>query len=424
MRILIIGSGGREHALAWKLHQSSIEKLYVAPGNEETRFFAQNIPIHPTNIERLTRFAKDNRINLTIVGPENPLALGIVDSFHSERLRIFGPTKAATQATEASKAFAKRFMAENHIPTAPFRIFRKYETALNYLRKCGAPIVVKASGLAAGKGAYPCETLIEAEHALKEIMVDRIHDKAGKKVVIEEFLEGQEVSIHAFCDGKTSILMPPSQDHKIITVGGKKLMTGGMGAYAPVPWVSDDLLYQIQQEIIKPMTKGLRESGQPFAGCLYPGLMITPQGPMVLEVNARFGDPETQVYMRLLKTDLLDIMEACIEGGLADIKIEWNSGFAVCVVLASDGYPGEYEVGIPISGLDKAERIPGIVIFHAGTTRDDTGQVVTAGGRVLGVTAVGETLETACARTYEAVKQIHFDGMHYQKDIGAKAFTF
>ncbi len=419
--VLIIGGGGREHALAWKLTQSlRIGKLYVAPGNGGTRDIAENIAIEATDTRGLARFAEENSIDLTVVGPDDPLALGVVDVFQSRDLRIFGPTRAAAQI-EASKAFAKRLMRDSDIPTAPFRIFRKHESALEYVRKHGAPIVIKASGLALGKGAYPCRTLAKAEKALAEIMLERAYKQAGNEVIVEEFLNGQEVSIHALCDGKTSILLPTAQDHKPIFDDDKGKNTGGMGTIAPVPWVTNQILLDINEQIVRPTLQVLAKKGKPFIGLLYPGLKMTDEGPKVLEFNARFGDPEMQSYMRLLKTDLLDVLDACVDGKLADLAVEWNSGFAVCIVLASGGYPGKYKMGIPISGIAEAEKIPGVVVFHAGTKYD--GQLQTSGGRVFGVTAIGGVLKEALDQAYEAVRRIKFKGMQFRKDIGAKAIA-
>ena len=420
-KVLIIGNGGREHAFAWKLAQSPrIEKLYVTSGNGDTRKVAKNIAIEATDVKGLVRFAEKNSIDLTIVGSDNPLALGVVDVFLSRDLRIFGPIRAAAKI-EWSKAFAKRLMRDQGIPTASFRIFRRHDRALDYIRKHGVPIVVKASGLALGKGAYPCKTLAETEEALAEIMLKRVHKEAGNEVIIEEFLDGQEISIHAFCDGKTSILLPTAQDHKPIGDDDKGKNTGGMGTIAPVPWVTAEMLQNIERQIVKPTLDALAEQGIPFTGCLYPGLKMTPAGPKVLEFNARFGDPETQSYMRLLKTDFLDILEACVDGKLAELTIEWHSGFAVCVVLASGGYPGKYRKRIPIFGIAEAEKVPGVVVFHAGTMYSD--QLRTSSGRVLGVTAIGETLHEALNRAYEAIRYIKFKSMQYRKDIGAKAIV-
>jgi len=420
-KVLIIGNGGREHALAWKLVQSSnVDKLYVAPGNGGTRNVAENVSIEATDTESLIRFAEKNKIDLTVVGPDDPLAMGIVDAFKSRDLRIFGPTRKAAKI-EWSKAFAKKLMRGQNIPTAPFQIFREYDKALDYVCKHGVPIVVKASGLALGKGAYPCKTFAEARKALAEIMLKRVYKEAGNEVIVEEFLDGQEISIHALCDGKTSILLPTAQDHKPIGDYDKGKNTGGMGTIAPVPWVTAEMLQNVERQIVKPTLNGLAKQGRIFTGCLYPGLKMTPTGLKVLEFNARFGDPETQSYMRLLKTDLFDILEACVEGKLAELTIEWHSGFAVCVVIASGGYPEKYKKDIPIFGVDQAEKIPGIVVFHAGTTYSN--QLLTCGGRVLGVTAAGKTLQEALGEAYEAIKYVKFDGMQYRKDIGVKAIS-
>lgn len=417
--VLIIGSGGREHALAWKLSQSSrIGKLFVAPGNGGTRQVAENVGIDATDIDGLVQFAMSNEISLTVVGPDDPLALGVVDAFQARGLRIFGPTRAAAEI-ESSKAFAKNLMSEAGIPTATFQIFSEYDKALAYVRERGAPIVVKASGLALGKGVYVCKTLAQAESALAEIMLDNVHKDAGKEVVVEEFLDGQEISIHAFCDGKTHILLPPAQDHKPIRDNDEGKNTGGMGTIAPVSWVSSDVLRDVDERIVRPTLEALAERGRQFSGLLYPGLKMTTSGPKVLEFNARFGDPETQSYMRLLKTDLLDILEACADGTLAELAIEWHSGFAACVVIASGGYPDEYKKGLPLRGVAEAERVPGVVVFHAGTTFD--GELKTSGGRVLGVTAIDNTLRDALDRAYEAAKRIEFEDKQYRSDIGAKA---
>lgn len=419
--VLIIGSGGREHALAWKLAQSPrIGKLFVAPGNGGTRQVAENVAIEAADIDGLVEFALKNEICLTVVGPDDPLALGVVDTFRAKGLRIFGPTRAAAEI-ESSKAFAKNLMSEAGIPTATFQIFSEYDKALAYVRECGAPIVVKASGLALGKGVYVCKTLTQAEAALAEIMLDNVHKDAGKEVVVEEFLDGQEISIHAFCDGKTYVLLPPAQDHKPIRDNDEGKNTGGMGTIAPISWVSTNALRDIDERIVRPTLQALVERGRQFGGLLYPGLKMTTSGPKVLEFNARFGDPETQSYMRLLKTDLLDILEACVDGTLAELAIEWHSGFAACVVIASGGYPDEYEKGLPLRGIADAERVPDVVVFHAGTKFD--GELKTSGGRVLGVTAIGNTLRDALDRAYEAAKLIEFEGKQYRNDIGAKALV-
>ncbi|MCR4280770.1 MAG: phosphoribosylamine--glycine ligase [Candidatus Kaiserbacteria bacterium] len=417
--VLVVGSGGREHALAWKVAQSSrIGKLYVAPGNGGTRLIGENIPIQADEITKLVNFAKEHSIGLTVVGPDNSLALGIVDAFQTEGLRIFGPSRLAAYI-ESSKAFSKKLMQEAGIPTAEFQIFTKYEDALLYVRERGAPIVVKASGLALGKGVYVCETVGEAEEALKEIMVEHAHKDAGAEVVIEEFLDGEEISIHALSDGKDFVMFPASRDHKRIGEGNTGKNTGGMGTIAPVLEVDDSAMKEIQKAVVQPALDNLASEGMPFSGLLYPGLKMTSRGPKVLEFNARFGDPETQVYMRLMKTDLLDILEACADGKLAGKRIEWDSGFAVNVVLASGGYPDEYKKGFPITGIEEAEKVQGVVVFHAGTVYD--GVLKTSGGRVLGVSAVGDTLKGAIEKAYTACDLINFEGKYFRRDIGAKA---
>ncbi|MCX6713533.1 MAG: phosphoribosylamine--glycine ligase [Candidatus Vogelbacteria bacterium] len=420
--ILVVGSGGREHALAWKLSQSPrIGKLYVAPGNGGTRDLVENVSIGAKDIKGLARFAEKHSIDLTVVGPDDPLALGVVDVFRSRDLRIFGPTRVAAQL-EASKAFAKRLMRDGGIATAPFRIFRKHRNALDYVRRHGAPIVIKKSGLALGKGAYPCEDdQSKAERALAEIMVEQVHGKKGNEVIAEEFLYGEEISIQALCDGKTAILFPPLQDHKPIFDGGKGKNTGGMGTICPVPGVTDCTMRLIDKQIVQATLRAMARRDRPFTGCLFPGLKMTSGGPKVLEFNARFGDPETQSWARLLKTDLLDLLDACVDGRLGQVEVEWSSKFAACVVIVSGGYPGAYRKGIPISGLNEAKQIHGVVVFHAGTSYEDC--LVTSGGRVLGVTAVGDTLKQALALAYEAVHLIKFEGMHFRTDIGAKAIA-
>lgn len=419
--VLIIGSGGREHALAWKLAQSPrIKKLFVAPGNGGTRQVAENIEITTTDIDGLVAFAENNDIGLTVVGPDGPLALGVVDAFQARRLRIFGPTRVAAEI-ESSKAFSKNLMREAGIPTAAFQVFSEYDKALAYVRKRGAPIVIKASGLALGKGVYVCQTLAEAEASLTEIMLEHIHKDAGKEVVIEEFLDGQEISIHAFCDSKTFALLPSAQDHKPIRDGDEGKNTGGMGTIAPISWVSTDTLHILGEQVVRPTLEALAKRGRQFSGLLYPGLKMTTSGPKVLEFNARFGDPETQSYMRLLKTDLLDILEACVDNTLSKLTIEWHTGFAACVIIASGGYPDEYKKDVPLRGVAEAGRVPNVVVFHAGTSF--SGEFRTSGGRVLGVTATGNTLRDALDRAYEATQLIEFEGMQYRRDIGAKTIA-
>ncbi len=438
--VLLVGGGGREHAVAWKLKQSPIlGKLYIAPGNGGTRLVGENVPIGVMEFEKLAQFAEEKKIGLTVCSMDDPLVGGIVDFFRSRGLRMWGPSKTAAQI-EGSKVFAKELMREAGIPTAEFEVFNEYEKALNYVRAKGAPIVVKASGLALGKGVYVCKTLEEAETALEELLVKKTHKEAGNEVVIEEFLDGPEISVHAIMDGTTYKLFPPAQDHKAIGEGNTGKNTGGMGVIAPLPFVSTEHLLEIENTIVKPTFEVLLKSGIKYHGILYPGLKLTPRGPKVLEYNARFGDPECQVYMRLLKTDILDVFEACVDGNLASLKLEWNGGFAANIVLASGGYPDAYKKGLPITGIDEAERVPGVVVFHAGTMIDFVNRslcdrsmidlsmidlrnrsLVTSGGRVLGVSAVGTTLKEALDRSYAAAEKINFKDKYYRHDIGAKA---
>lgn len=422
MDVLIVGSGGREHALAWKLKQSPrVGKIYVAPGNGGTRLLCENVNIEALDFENLAKFAKEKKIPLTVVGPDDPLALGIVDVFTKYGLRIFGPTKDAAQM-ESSKAFSKQLMTEAKIPTAEYQVFTNAAKARAYIRGKGAPIVVKASGLALGKGVYVCETLEEAEAAIDEIMVQKVHKDAGSEVVVEEYLNGPELSIHAITGGMSYVLFPASQDHKRALDGDKGANTGGMGAIVPVPWVTPDMMNTIEYQVVVPTLEALKQRGVQYKGVLYPGLIMSVNGPKVLEFNARFGDPECQAYMRLLKSDLLELIEASVDGRVFEMKssVEWNHGFAVNIVVASGGYPESYEKGFPITGIEKAEEIEGVMVFHA-ATKYDNGRLVTSGGRVLGVSAVGPTLQEALNRAYKAIDCIHFDGMHFRRDIGAKA---
>jgi phosphoribosylamine--glycine ligase len=420
MDVLLIGSGGREHALAWKLKRSpKLGKLYIAPGNGGTQSLGENVPITAMDLENLAKFAEEKKVGLTIVGPDDPLALGIVDLFKSRGLRVWGPSKAAAQI-EASKAFSKELMREAGIPTAEFQIFRDHSDALQYVKEKGAPIVVKASGLALGKGVYVCQTLEEAELALKEIMLDKLFKDAGNEVVVEEYLDGQEISMHALCDGKDFLMFPPSQDHKPVGEGDTGPNTGGMGTIAPLPWVSAEVMDDLAKAVVRPTLDALAEHDAAFTGLLYPGLKMSSNGAKVLEFNARFGDPETQVYVRLMGSDILDLLEACVDGNLAAQNIEWHPGFAANIVLASGGYPGEYKKGLPITGIEEAEKIPGVVVFHAGT-KIDNDQLVTSGGRVLGICAIGATLKEALERAYQAADLIKFEGKYMRRDIGAKS---
>ncbi|QQG50370.1 MAG: phosphoribosylamine--glycine ligase [Candidatus Berkelbacteria bacterium] len=416
--MLIVGSGGREHALAWKLCQSpKVNQVFVSPGNAGTDQIAQNVPISALSIDELAVFAAKNNIGLTVVGPDNALAAGIVDVFMSRGLRIFGPSQRAA-AIESSKVFAKQLMETAGIPTASFRSFRQFDQALSYIRECNGPLVVKASGLALGKGVYPCHTTAQAEDALNKIMIQRIHGDAGDTVVVEDFLIGEEVSIHAICDGRHATLFPPSKDYKTINEGGCGENTGGMGSVTPVPGFKYNDLEPICSSIVGPALKALADLGAPFVGCLYPGLMITEDGIKTLECNARPGDPETQAYVRSYNGDLFDLFDSAVEGGVESFATSWRRGYAVCVVIASGGYPDpSCQTGFEIRGIEDAEKVPGVVVFHAGTRRDDC--LRTAGGRVLGVTAVGDTLPEALENAYKGVAKISFEGMHYRRDIGA-----
>lgn len=421
LKVLIIGSGGREHAIAWKIAQSKrVEKIFVAPGNAGTTEIAENIDLSATDFSKLIKFSRDNKIDLTIVGPDDPLALGIVDEFQRAGLKVFGPSKKAARI-ESSKSFSKNLMQEKRIPTAKFETFSDYKKALKYIEDQKLLLVVKASGLALGKGVTICQTIDVAKTALESIMVDKIFGDSGSKVVIEEFLgNGQEISIHCITDGKDFLLFPTAQDHKPIYDNDKGPNTGGMGTYAPIPWAGQEYLDFAGNMVIKPVLAGLSSKGSRFVGCLYPGLKMTSGGPKVLEFNARFGDPETQSYMRLLETDLVDIIEACLDGKLKEIKPIWSKGFAACIMIASKGYPESRGKDVPISGIVKAKEIPDVIVFHSGTKRDN-GTIMAAGGRVLGITATGETLQEAIDKAYLAVDCIKFDGMQYRTDIGAKA---
>jgi len=423
MNVLIVGSGGREHALAWKLAQSAkVNQIWVAPGNGGTEMLGVpggNVSIKADDISSLLRFAQDNDVDITIVGPEVPLVDGLADAFQERRLPIFGPSQAAARI-EASKAFAKEFMRRHGIPTARYAIVSDLNAALSHLRSVNYPIVIKASGLAAGKGVLLPDTMQDAETALHQVLVDRVFGAAGDEVVIEERLSGPEVSILAFADGQTVALMPPAQDHKRAFDGDQGPNTGGMGAYAPTPLASASLIEEVRHTILQPAIDGMREEGTPYVGVLYAGLILTDEGPKVLEFNCRFGDPETQVTLPLLKTDLLDIVWACLNQKLAGTDISWREASAATVVLVSNGYPGSYEKGFPIIGLDVAGASDDVVVFHAGTRPNETG-IVTNGGRVLNVTAIGESLDMALQRAYAAVEQIHFEGVRYRRDIGARA---
>jgi len=427
VNILVIGSGGREHALVWKLAQSPrVTGLWCAPGNAgiaAERLSSNSSPVQCANISAenlpaLLALAKDNRIALTVVGPDNPLALGIVDLFQQHGLRIWGPNRQAAQF-ESSKAFSQDFMEKNGIPTARSKVFSAAGPAKEFAAALEGKCAVKADGLALGKGVLLCHSLPEAGLAIDEMLIGQKFGAAGSRIVIQELLEGMEISLHALCDGRTTRLFPTSQDHKRIGDNDTGPNTGGMGAYAPTPFLSQGELDNVSTAILDPWSNGCREEGIDFRGVLYPGVMLTEGGPKVLEFNARFGDPEAQVYLMSLETDLLDLLEACVDGVLSKWEARFR-GVAVCVVMASAGYPGAVVKGKVIRGLEEAARLPDTKIFHAGTARERD-QIVTAGGRVLGVTALGTTVAEARDRAYLAVSKIQFDGAQFRRDIAAKA---
>jgi phosphoribosylamine---glycine ligase len=424
MKVLVIGKGGREHALVWKLAQSPrVERVYCAPGNAGTCQDGVNVPIAPTDIEALLKFARKENIGLTVVGPEDPLAAGIVDAFQKVGLAIFGPTRMAAEL-ESSKVFAKRLMRQADVPTADFRVFDHPEMARQYIQAREYPMVVKADGLAAGKGVLVCSSTAEALAAVERVMVrEEFGRAAGRQVVVEKRLEGEELSILALVSGRTIVPLQPTQDHKALLDGDAGPNTGGMGAYCPAPLATPELLAEIDSTVLVPTVHALKRGRRPFRGVLYAGIMVTNQGPRVLEFNCRFGDPETQPLLMRLKTDLVDLLQAAVEDRLSefeDDKLQWDSRPAVCVVLASQGYPGSYATGKVISGLDEVARMPDVKVFHAGT-QIDNGAVVTDGGRVLSVTALGENLAAAKARAYAAVERIQFPGAVFRRDIADKA---
>jgi len=419
-KILIIGSGGREHAIGWKVAQSpKAGEIFFASGNGGTSKIGTNVDIKATNIVGLLEFAKKEKIDLTLALPDDPLALGIVNEFQKKGLRIWGPTKSASKL-EWSKAFSKNFMRQYNLPTARFEIFNDYEKAKEYVLKQNFPIVIKASGLALGKGVIICQTIEEADKALINMFIKKVFGDSGNEVVIEEFMTGPEISIHAFSDVKNYKMFPSSQDHKKIGENDVGLNTGGMGTIAPLPFTTKTLLENIEQNIVTPTITAMNKDGNPFFGVLYPGLILTKDGPKILEYNARFGDPETQTYMRLLETDIIDIFNACIDGNLDKIEIKWKKEFACTIVLASGGYPENYEKGKMISGIKEAEKELDIVVFHAGT-KIENDKLITSGGRVLGVSATGNTLQEALTKAYKAIGKISFEGMQYRRDIGQSA---
>ena len=421
MKILVLGSGGREHALVWKLRQSPrVTAVFCAPGNAGIAQLATCVPIKITDHAALAQFAKDERIDLTVVGPDDALAAGIVDFFSARGLRIFGPTQRAAQL-ESSKVFAKEFMQRHGLPAARSASFSDSAAARDFCRTMGCPLVVKADGLALGKGVIIAQTHDEAALAIREIMDERRFGDAGSRVVIEEFLEGEECSIHALVDGKNYLLFPTAQDHKRALDGDQGLNTGGMGTFSPAAkLVTPAMEKRIHREILAPFIAGLARDGLDFRGMLFPGLMITADGPKLLEFNCRFGDPETQVLLTRLDSDLVELLEATIDGHLADVRAKWKTESAVCVILASGGYPGSYASGKPITGLDRVA--DDITVFHAGTRRDGE-RIVTAGGRVLGVTALAGDLAAARKKAYAAVEGIDFEGRQYRRDIAVKGLS-
>ena len=422
MKVLVIGSGGREHSLVWKIAQSPlVSKIFCAPGNPGISELAECINITADQTDRICEFAVKEDIGLTVVGPEAPLVDGIVDVFSKRNLKVFGPDKKAA-ILEDSKVFSKLLLRKHGIPTADFKCFDDHSQARHYVLSRGAPIVVKADGLSKGKGVFVCKTDDEALQAIDSIMKDRVFGNAGDQVVIEECLTGEEISLLAFTDGKTIVAMESSQDHKTIYDGDKGPNTGGMGAYSPVPLMTDELFHNVEKEILVPTVHAMNREGRPYNGVIYIGLMITPAGPKVLEFNVRFGDPEAQVILTRMKSDIVPIMLATISGGLDNVDLEWLPQASVCVVMASGGYPGQYDNGKEIKGLDSLKNQEGISVFHAGT-KSKNGKIVTDGGRVLNVVACGDDIREAQKNAYDAVSKISFEGAYYRKDIANKAIT-
>ncbi|MDF2474099.1 MAG: phosphoribosylamine--glycine ligase [Anaerocolumna sp.] len=417
MKILIIGSGGREHAIAWKVAQSPLaDKIYCAPGNAGIEEFAECVPIGATKLEELAAFAENEKIDLTIVGMDDPLVAGIVDVFEAKGLRIFGPRKNAA-IIEGSKAFSKDLMKKYNIPSAAYETFEAAEEAITYLKTAEYPIVLKADGLALGKGVLICQNSWEAEAGVKSIMLDKQFGSAGDRLVVEEFMTGREVSVLAFCDGTNVATMTSAQDHKRAKDGDQGLNTGGMGTFSPSPFYTREIDEYCQQYIYRPTMDAMKSEGRDFVGILFFGLMLTQNGPKVLEYNARFGDPETQVVLPRMKNDIVEVFEACIDGKLNDITLDFMDNAAVCVVLSSAGYPEQYEKGFLIDGLDTFKEKDGFYVFHAGTKKTEAG-IVTNGGRVLGVTATGKDLKEARKNAYAATEWIQFENKYMRSDIG------
>jgi len=424
MKVLVVGNGGREHALAWKLKQSPlVEKIYVAPGNAGTAQEAENVKISATDLPGIVKFAQQNQIGLTVIGPEAPLAAGLTDALHEAGMKVFGPSKVAAEL-EASKVFCKEMLRGAGIPTADYRAYRSADEAVRSLQEReDMPVVVKADGLAAGKGVFVCKGREEAVQAVEAIARQKVFGDAGNRLIIEEKLDGQEASVLAITDGRTLVTLQPAQDHKAAYDGDQGPNTGGMGAYCPAPLVDDERMRWIEERILVPTVHAMKRLRRPFSGVLYAGLMISNQGPKVLEYNARFGDPECQPLLMRLKSDLAKVLLAAAEGRLEEIEpLEWDPRPAVCVVMASEGYPGDYLKGHPIRGLEEAAELPDVKVFHAGTALAD-GQVVTTGGRVLNVTALGSNLANAKLQAYRAVKCIRWEGAWCRKDISDKALA-
>ena len=418
MKVLIVGGGGREHAIAWKVAKSpKVEKLYCAPGNAGIAEVAECVNIGVMEFDKLTAFARENQIDLTIIGPDDPLAAGAVDAFEAAGLRVFGPRKNAA-ILEASKAFSKDLMKKYGIPTAAYETFTSPEAALAYLETAKMPIVLKADGLALGKGVLICKDLEEAKEGVKTLMLDKQFGSAGDEIVIEEFMTGREVSVLSFVDGKTIKIMTSAQDHKRAKDGDQGLNTGGMGTFSPSPFYTAEVDAFCKEHIYQKTVDAMRAEGREFKGIIFFGLMLTADGPKVLEYNARFGDPETQVVLPRMENDIVDLFEACIDGTLDQVDLQFEDNAAVCVVLASDGYPEHYEKGFPIHGLEHFKDADGYYVFHAGSKFDAEGQIVTNGGRVLGVTATGKTLKEARANAYKATEFITFDNKYMRHDIG------
>jgi len=419
VRILVVGGGGREHAICWALKKSpKVQQLFCAPGNGGIAEVAECVPFQVNQFAEIAEFAMDNAVDLVVIGPDDPLSEGIVDHLEAKKIPVFGPRQNAA-ILESSKVFSKELFKKYNIPTAAYESFSDYELALDYLRKQSIPIVIKADGLAAGKGVVVAQSMEEAEKALHDIMVSRIFGDSGNQVVIEEFLSGQEMSILSFVDGHVVKPMVPAQDHKAVFDNDKGPNTGGMGTYTPLPHIPQSVIDEAIETIIKPTAAAMVSEGRPFRGVLFAGLMITPQGPKTIEFNARFGDPETQVVLPRLQTDLLDIFLAAVNGHLEQMDIQWSDEAAVCVILASEGYPGSYPKGLPIEGLNEVQDA---IVFHAGTALKD-GQIVTNGGRVLGVTALGKDIAEARQKAYAAAEGIRFQGKHSRSDIALKALV-